>query len=481
MTAPTLNPALRDFWEAAYNEKKEPVRVRVLYGGRSSSKSWDAAGFVVFLAQRCKIKVLCARQFQNKIEESVYTLIVQTIERFGLREQFRILENKIIHKVTGSEFIFYGLWRHITEIKSLEGVDICWLEEAHALTPAQWEILEPTIRKEGSQIWLIFNPRYSTDFVWRRFVINPPFGALVRSINYHENPFISDTMLRVIAAAKAEDEEDYNHVYCGVPRDNDDKSIIKRAQVMSSIDAHIRLGLEPVGARTVGFDVGDGGDPNALVYAYGSLISWADEWKGKDDELATVSTVRARRACLERDASLIYDSVGMGAFVGSAINALNKSDFRSGVVSHTGFNAGGKVERPDQIYQRSHPRKTNKEMFANVKAQRWWTLSDRFRQTHLAIKELEAGTWNPENADMAKMVFLDSKMPYLNKLVDELCSPRESFADDGRVMVESKSDMAKANRDGGPVASTNIADAAIMAVGGGRPRGNVSAGVLASI
>lgn len=160
---PTLNPALRDFWSRAANDNGEPIRNRVLYGGRASSKSWDAAGFAIFLAQKYKVKFLCARQFQNKIEESVYALLVATIDRFGLRAQFRILDNKIIHRRTGSEFVFYGLWRHINEIKSLEGIDICWLEEAHALTEDQWRVLEPTIRKAGSQFWIIFNPQLSTD------------------------------------------------------------------------------------------------------------------------------------------------------------------------------------------------------------------------------------------------------------------------------------------------------------------------------
>src|SRR5690348_4909125 len=108
---PTLNPALRDFWLT-------PARNRILYGGRSSSKSWDAAGFAVFLAQQCKIRVLCTRQFQNRIEESVYTLLIMQIDRFGLRDQFQILQNKIICRTTGSEFLFYGLWRSIDEIKS---------------------------------------------------------------------------------------------------------------------------------------------------------------------------------------------------------------------------------------------------------------------------------------------------------------------------------------------------------------------------
>ncbi|EPO3205342.1 phage terminase large subunit, partial [Shigella flexneri] len=109
-------------------------------------------------------------QIQNKIEESVYTLLKIQIDRFGLRHRFRILNNKIINRVTGSEFVFYGLWRNIEEIKSLEGIDVLWLEEAHALTEYQWKILEPTIRKEGSECWFIFNPGLVTDFVWRNFV-----------------------------------------------------------------------------------------------------------------------------------------------------------------------------------------------------------------------------------------------------------------------------------------------------------------------
>ena len=102
-STPTLNPALRDFWLT-------PARNRVLYGGRSSSKSWDAAGFAVYLATQCNIRVLCARQFQNKIAESVYTLLKIQISRFGLANQFAITENTIRHKVTGAEFMFYGLW-----------------------------------------------------------------------------------------------------------------------------------------------------------------------------------------------------------------------------------------------------------------------------------------------------------------------------------------------------------------------------------
>lgn len=450
---PTLNPVLRDFWEARTNDKGEPIRNRVLYGGRSSSKSWDAAGFAIFLAQAYTVKFLCARQFQNKIEESVYSLLVSTIERYGLRDQFKILDTKIINRRTGSEFIFYGLWRHINEIRSLEGVDVCWLEEAHALTPEQWCVLEPTVRAEGSQFWLIFNPMLSTDFVWRRFVVNPPPGTIRRLINYTENPFLSDTIRRVIDAAKEEDEEEFTHVYLGVPKDDDDGAIIKRSWVMAAIDAHKALGIEPAGRRQIGFDVADSGlDKNALIHTHGPLATWADLWKAGEDELLRSAT-RAWTAAAEREAHLVYDSIGVGAGVGAKVNELNGP---RGTVGHTGFNAGGKVEKPEDFYTRAHPPKKNKDMFANAKAQQWWLVADRFRNTFNAVKK---GAEFPQD----EMIFLSSEMDHLQLLIDELCTPKRDFDNAGKVKVESKKDLAKTNRPGGAQPSPNLADAFVMA------------------
>jgi len=451
---PTLNPVLQDFWLARVNERQETIRNRILYGGRASSKSWDAAGFAIYLACNLKIKVLCARQFQNKIEESVYSLLKLQIERFGLQRQFRILDNKIIHKRTGSEFIFYGLWRHIGEIKSLEGIDICWLEEAHALTKKQWEVLEPTVRKAGSQFWIIFNPILSTDFAWRRFVLNPPPGTLARLINYTENPFLSDTMMSVIDAARDEDEEEFQHIYLGTPKDDDDSAIIKRSWVMASIDAHKALGIEPSGASKVGFDVADDGpDKNALVHAVGPLAAWSDMWKGGEDELLKSAT-RARSACVDRNAELVYDSIGVGATVGAKVNELNEDGTH---IRHSGFNAGGGVSNPDANYERSHPVKTNKAMFANAKAQAWWNIADRMRNTFNAVKR--GATF-----DQADMIFISSELDNLPLLIDELCTPKRDFDNAGKVKVESKKDLAKDNRPGGARPSPNLADAFVMAL-----------------
>jgi phage terminase large subunit len=448
---PTLNPILRAFW-AAKSVGDRPVRNRVLYGGRASSKSWDAAGYATFLASNAKLRFLCVRQFQNKIEESVYTLLKNQIDRFGLASQFRVLDNKIIGRKTGAEFLFYGLWRSIDEIKSLEGIDVLWIEEGHNLTEDQWKILEATIRKQGSQVWIVFNPRLATDFAYKRFVVNPPPGTLVRLINYDENPFLSQTMLDVIAAAKAEDEDEFAHIYLGVPKDNDDDAIIKRSWIMAAIDAHKTLGFEPSGRKRIGFDVADSGaDKCANVFSHGSVVSWADEWKAAEDELLK-SCSRTYGAALERDALITYDCIGVGASAGAKFKEVNEASPSRFPIRYEKFNAGDAVWEPDREYQ---PKVTNKDMFSNLKAQAWWMLADRFRNTYNAVKR-------GEKFSDDKLISITSDCPHLDKLIDELATPKKDYDQNGRVKVESKKDLAKANRSGGPVPSPNLADAFVM-------------------
>ena len=99
-----------------------------------------------------------------------------------------------IRHTDGTDFTFYGIERNTDEIKSFEGADILWIEEAHNLTKEQWQILEPTIRKGGSEIWISFNPKLMTDFIYQRFIVDPPPRTRARLINYTDNPFLSDTM-----------------------------------------------------------------------------------------------------------------------------------------------------------------------------------------------------------------------------------------------------------------------------------------------
>ena len=442
----TLNPALEDFWKA-------PARNRILKGGRASSKSWDAAGFAIYLANTYKLRFLCARQIQNKIEESVYTLLKTQINRFGLQANFTVLKNKIINNVTGSEFVFYGLWRHIEEIKSLEGIDVCWIEEAHSLTAKQWEILEPTVRKDYSQFWILFNPDLVSDFVYQNFVINTPPDTIKRHINYLENSFLSKTILKVIEAKKQKDYEDYEHVYLGVPKSDDQLAIIKRSWVSAAIDAHIKLGFEPSGMKTLGYDVADAGeDKNATVGAHGSVLLSIDEWKGGEDELLK-SCTRAYCQAKDANAKIIYDSIGVGASAGAKFEELNKHPDNLNVpdIEYAKFVAGAGVANPDKEYTID---KLNKDMFANLKAQAWWDVARRLKNVKDAIE-------NGTVYDSSDLISISSSIgdEYIEQLKTELSTPRQDRDSAGKVKVESKSDLKKRGID-----SPNVADAAIMAL-----------------
>ena len=448
---PKLNPVLAPFWSA------EAIG-RVLYGGRISSKSTDAAGNALLMAKTGRLRFLCARQFQNKIAESVYTLLKLQMDRFGWRGEFDVTDNRIAHKQTGSEFIFYGLARNLQEIKSLEDIDITWIEEAQFLTKEQWDVLEATInRKDGSEVWLIFNPQYATDFAYQRFVVNPPTGYVVRKINFEENPFLSETAKKIIARCRAESEEDYQHIYMGNPKQDAEGTVIKRSWIEASIDAHIKLGFEATGKHIIGFDVADDGeDACANVYAHGSVALWSDEWRAREDELLK-SCTRTFLAAGARKADIRYDSIGVGASAGAKFDELNQVRDKHLRVRYAKFNAGSAVERPEEYYVSDRQdRIKNKDYFCNLKAQTWWGIADRFRNTYNAIH-------HGEKYRDDDLISISSDMPHLEKLKTELSTPKRDFDRNGRVKVESKEDLAKSTRIGGSVPSPNLADAFVMA------------------
>ncbi len=442
------NPVLISFWKTKRINGK-PVRIRVIYGGRASSKSWDAAIRAVMIAHNYKNrKFLCVRQFQNKIEESVYTLIKQVINLLGLSENFKITNNKIENLYTGSEFVFYGLWRHIDEIKSLEGVAYCWIEEAHNLTPNQWKILEPTIRQDYSEFWVVFNPQIVTDFVYQRFVVNPPKNTILRHINYPENPNLSKTMLEVIEGAKSEDLDEYNHIYGGVPLDDDESVIIKRAWLNAAIDAHKKLNFEPTGARRVGFDVADdGGDRCVNILAHGSVCLNMEQWKANEDELLK-SCKHTYENARNWGAAIVYDATGVGASAGAKFKEINEETKTKNPIKHTKFQAGGAVNKPEKEYK--HGIK-NKDMFCNLKAQSWWSVADRLRNTWDAIQ-------NGTQYESSELISISSEIKDLEKLLNELCTPKKDYDNTDKIKVESKKDLLKRE-----VASPDLADAFVMA------------------
>ena len=435
----TLNPNLKDFW-VDDNGQFRKARNRVLYGGRASSKSWEFAGRITHIGQEYKTRVLCVRRFQNKIKESVYTLIKDQINNFGFTG-YKTLATSIEH-VNGSEFVFYGIERNIEEIKSFEGADVLWIEEAHNLTKTQWEILEPTIRKQGSEVWLSFNPRLITDFIWQNFIVNTPKNTIVRHVNYNENDFLSSTSLDIIHDLKQKDFERYEHIYLGKPMSDDDSVIIKRSWVEASLDFHLKYEGEMFGPVILGYDVADSGeDKNAVAICRGSVVTHCYEWQGGENELKK-SADKVRLAAIKHNGHVIYDSIGVGAHTGSTLQA-------SGFNNFCGFNAGGKVQRPVKKYNGVK----QKEYFSNVKAQAWWLVADRLRNTHDYLVNGNTN-YRPD-----ELISISSDIPHLESLISELTTLRRDFDKAGRVKAESKDDLKK--RD---IMSPNKADAFIMAL-----------------
>ena len=168
-------------------------RYRILYGGRGGSKSWGIARALLIKGIKGTIRVLCAREFQTSIKDSVHKLLSDQIYELGLEAHYEVTQ-ATIRGINGTEFIFAGIKNNINGLKSIEGIDICWCEEANNISAHSWGILVPTIRKENSEIWVSFNPELPTDETWKRFVLNPPEQSVIQKINWSDNPWFPEVL-----------------------------------------------------------------------------------------------------------------------------------------------------------------------------------------------------------------------------------------------------------------------------------------------
>ena len=192
----------------------EKARYKVAYGGRGSGKSWTVARCLILLALSSKIRILCTRQLQTSIKDSVHKLLSDSINDLKLDSFFEITRDAIrCHN--GSEFIFKGLQNNINEIKSIEGIDYCWIEEGQSVSAESWTTLIPTIRKENSEIWVTFNPDREEDATYQKFVKNPPPDAIVQLVNYYDNAWFPDVLRKEMEYDKQVDFGKYEHVWLG--------------------------------------------------------------------------------------------------------------------------------------------------------------------------------------------------------------------------------------------------------------------------
>jgi phage terminase large subunit len=213
-------------------------RYKVLYGGRGGAKSWGIARALLIKGAKDPIRILCAREFQTSIKDSVHKLLCDQIESLGLLSFYEITQTSIRGR-NGTEFSFVGLKNNVSNIKSYEGVDICWVEEAQTTSRLSWNILIPTIRKEGSEIWISFNPELETDETYQRFVANPPQDSITMKVNWYDNPWFPDTLRLEKDSLKARDEEAYNQVWEGLCRQTVDGAIFAKEMQQAEKDGRI--------------------------------------------------------------------------------------------------------------------------------------------------------------------------------------------------------------------------------------------------
>lgn len=404
-----------------------------------SSKTNDAAGMAAFLARNFTVLFLCLRQFQNRISDSVYTIVKQKIEEAGWSDEFDIGVSTIVHRATGSEFLFYGIARNLIDIKGIEGVDVCWIEEGEGLTEEQWAIIDPTIRKAGSEIWIIWNPRLVTDFVQSKLPGLLGESCLIKHINYDQNPFLPESARKKAERMKEADFEAYQHIYLGQPLSDSDSSVIRYEWLTAVVDAHIKLGVGATGKRCVGYDVADSGaDKNAVAIFDGAVLVGLDEWAAKDDELQQ-STMRAWSHVAGGE--MIYDCIGVGAHVGATLRAAGYS------TGHFKFNAGSGVSNPNHEYANGIKIKDKLE---NRKAQAWDEVTMRVMHTYNAVVK-------GYDYDKDMIISISSDIPHLERLKIELATPRKRYSKRGLDMIETKDELARRG-----VASPNLADAFIM-------------------
>ena len=230
--------------EAQFPEKLaflfQPARYKVAHGGRGSAKSWGFARALLIQAAQRPIRVLCTREVQRSIKDSVHKLLSDQIEGLGLGKLYDILVTEIRCK-NGSEFIFAGLSTQTVEsIKSFEGIDVVWVEEAQAVSKRSWDILTPTIRKPGSEIWVSFNPELETDETYQRFVAVPPAGAVVAQLNWRDNPWFPAELEAERQDTLRRDPESYENIWEGVPRRSVEGAIYAKEIDKAYADGRVR-------------------------------------------------------------------------------------------------------------------------------------------------------------------------------------------------------------------------------------------------
>ena len=373
----------------------EKIRIKFYYGGRGGGKSYAFADSLLLLGRGKKLFIACLREIQDSIKDSVYKLLCDRISYYDFND-YRVFEDAIVNKITGTKFIFKGLRdQDAQKIKSLEGVDIAWIEEGQSITKKSWEILEPTIRKDGSEIWISMNREEENDPLWVALAANPDERTLVRRVNYTDNPFCPDEIRLQAEKCLRTSPEDYEHIWLGAPVAQGNTKLIGAAAVRKAFENKMDSSTSPL---IIGLDVARFGDDRTVFCFRKGRWCFRFETYQKLDNVAVAN--QATFFIKEyQPARLFIDVGGVGAGVYDVLN-------------DRGY---GQIVRPVNFAEKAMFDKR----YANRRAEMW----DNLRE------------WlNGE---------LPVQLPNDDDLLNDLCSVNKKYDHRGRLQLEEKDEIKK--------------------------------------
>ena len=239
---------------------KNAKRRNYIYGGRGSGKSHDVAEYCLFRAYQSKIKVLCTRELQNSIADSVYSLLKNKIVDMKLDFFFTVYKDRIVGN-NGSEFIFKGIHNNVSEIKSMENISIAWLEESQSLSRESIDVIVPTIRAPGSILIFTFNPYKDNDPIYMEMK-NATEDDLVIKANYSDNPWFPEELRLEMERDKKNDYQKYLWVWEGECLGLSDAQIFRGKYVVENFETPKNADFH------FGADWGFANDPTTLVRSF---------------------------------------------------------------------------------------------------------------------------------------------------------------------------------------------------------------------
>lgn len=430
---------------------RETSRYKGAWGGRGSGKSHTMAELVVLaMLTDPAASVVCIREIQKSLALSAKKLIEAKIEQWQLGHLFEV-QAAVIKRIGGKGIcIFQGMQDHTADsIKSLEGFQIAWVEEAQSLSQRSMDLLRPTIRAPGSELWFSWNPRRRSDPVEK--LLRPRSrkrnDAIVLRANYTDNPHLPAELLAEAEDSRLNEPDQYGHIWLGDYESAGSKIVIPPAHVEAAIGLAQHLGIEVTGKKFSALDVAgaeEGGDENAQSFRHGIEVQRVDTWNGLDTAITTQRAARNAHAYGADD--LQYDSVGVGEGVTGEWASMGRRNERPDGLEMVPWNGGAAVLNPDDRTEPSNPRSPlNKDQYHNLKAQAWFWAAKLFRNAFAAR--------NGRPYDPELIVSLSPEIANLAQLQDELSQPQQKPSATGKTMVDKQPDNAK---------SPNMADCVVM-------------------